>query len=193
MDCPEYLMNQSREGEIICSEQIVIDDLCKAGKTAKAYPEIDNTPKSKESIKALDQLILNLLEPIRLHFGSLTITHGFTSQALINKVPAGIARNLDQHCAHEANSRGNRICSRDGASADIYVRGVSAGELADYIHHNLMFDRMYVYDRSAPLHISYSASRQEPVTILMLEIANQRKIPRVLRSSEVSNQLQRLK
>ena len=59
MDCPEYLMNQSREGEIICSEKIVIDDLCKAGKTAQANPEIDNTPKSKESIKALDQLILN--------------------------------------------------------------------------------------------------------------------------------------
>ena len=97
-------------------------------------------PPQYTSVKeAREAIFLNLLEPIRLHFGSLTITHGFTSQALINKVPAGIARNLDQHCAHELNSRGNRICSRDGASADIYVRGVSAGQLGEYIHQNLLF------------------------------------------------------
>ena len=112
-------MKQSRDGEVICRGRVLVRDLCAAGSTAQAYPEIDNTPKSESSVRALEGLIEQILEPIRAHFGSLTITHGFTSLELVNRVPRGVARGLDQHCSHELNTRGSRICQRDGGAGEI--------------------------------------------------------------------------
>lgn len=182
-------MKQSRDGEVVCQGCVLITDLCAAGSTAQAYPEIDNTPKSGSSIRALDGLIEHVLEPIRAHFGSLTITHGFTSLALINRVPRGVTRGLDQHCSHELNTRGNRICPRDGASADIYVAGVASGELARYVHTHLPFDRIYLYGRDCPIHVSYSPQTATRQTVLMLVGAGGKWIPRVVRSSDMSGAL----
>jgi len=178
-------MNQSRDGEVVCQGSVLVRDLCAAGSTAQAYPEIDNTPKSESSVRALEGLVEHILEPIRAHFGKLTITHGFTSLALINRVPRGVARGLDQHCSHELNTRGSRICQRDGASADIYVEGVASGELARYVHKYLPFDRMYVYGRDCPLHVSYSPQAQERQVVLMLAGAGGKRIPRVVGSSDI--------
>ena len=182
-------MNQSRDGEVVCQGRVLVTDLCAAGSTAHAHPDIDNTPKSGSSILALDGLIEHVLEPIRAHFGSLTITHGFTSLALINRVPRGVTRGLDQHCSHEINTRGNRICPRDGASADIYVGGIASGELAGYIYNHLPFDRMYLYGRDCPLHVSYSPQTAASQTVLMLVGAGGKRIPRVVRSSDISGAL----
>ena len=178
-------MQQSRDGELVCQNRILVTDLCAAGSTAQAHSEIDNTPKSELSIWALESLIEHILEPIRSHFGSLTITHGFTSLALINRVPKGVARGLDQHCSHELNTRGSRICQRDGASADIYVDGVASGELARYVYKYLPFDRMYVYGRHCPLHVSYSPHAPERQVVLMLAGAGGKRIPRVVGSSDI--------
>ena len=182
-------MNQSRDGEVVCQGKVLITDLCAAGSTAHAYPRIDNTPKSESSLRALDYLIDYILEPIRVHFGSLTITHGFTSLALINRVPRGVARGLDQHCSHELNSRGNRICPRDGASADIYVDGIASGELARYVYDHLPFDRMYLYGRDCPLHVSCSEQAVSRQTVLMRVGVGGKRIPRVVRSSDVCGAL----
>jgi hypothetical protein len=182
-------MKQSRDGEVVCQGSVLVRDLCTAGSTAQAYPEIDNTPKTESSVRALEGLVEHILEPIRAHFGSLTITHGFTSLALINRVPRGVARGLDQHCSHELNTRGSRICQRDGASADIYVAGVPSGELARYVHKYLPFDRMYLYGRDCPLHVSHSSQASERQVVLMLAGAGGKRIPRVVGSSDIHGAL----
>jgi len=182
-------LNQSRDGEVVCQGRVLVTDLCAAGSTAHAYPDIDNTPKSGSSILALDGLIEHVLEPIRAHFGSLTITHGFTSLALINRVPRGVTRGLDQHCSHEINTRGNRICPRDGASADIYVGGIASGELAGYIYNHLPFDRMYLYGRDCPLHVSHSPQGYLRQVTLMLTNRGGRRVPRTLKPRQIEREL----
>ena len=182
-------MNQSRDGEVVCQGSVLVRDLCTAGSTAQAYPEIDNTPKTESSVRALEGLVEHILEPIRAHFGSLTITHGFSSLALINRVPKGVARGLDQHCSHELNTRGNRICQRDGASADIYVAGVPSGELARYVHEYLPFDRMYLYGRDCPLHVSHSPRANLRQVTLMLTSRGGRRVPHTLRPDHVEREL----
>ena len=186
-------MNQSRDGEVVCQGKVLITDLCAAGSTAHAYPRIDNTPKSESSLRALDYLIDYILEPIRVHFGSLTITHGFTSLALINRVPRGVARGLDQHCSHELNSRGNRICPRDGASADIYVDGIASGELARYVYDHLPFDRIYLYGRDCPLHVSWSPQAPLRQVTLMLTTLAGKRVPRTIKSRQVDQELELLR
>lgn len=182
-----------RDGEVTCRSPITIDDLCIAGATAQAFSDIDNRPKSQDSIDALNSLILNILEPIRLYYGSLTITHGFTSQALVNRVPRGVAKQLDQHCAHEVNTRGKRICPRDGASADIYVNDITTSELAEYITRFLPFDRMYLYGRSTPIHISYARSSSKREVVVMAKNNSGKKTPRVIRSVDIQNEFRKLK
>ena len=174
-------MNQFRKGEVYCAAPIRLENLCSAGTTAQAFPDIDNRPKSQDSIDALNALISNILEPIRLHYGHLTITHGFTSQALINKVPSGVAKRLDQHCAHELNSRGQRICSRGGASADIYVEKITAWELVDYIRSNLVFDRIYIYGKDSPVHVSYNDLQLTSQIVVMKPTSTGRRVPIVFR------------
>lgn len=182
-------MNQSRNGEVVCQGKVLVRDLCAAGSTAQAYPEIDNTPKSESSVRALESLVEQILEPIRAHFGSLTITHGFTSLELINRVPSGVTRGLDQHCSHELNTRGSRICQRDGASADIYVAGIASGELARYVHKYLPFDRMYLYGRDCPLHVSHSPQALNRQVILMLAGAGGKRIPRMVGADKLTKVL----
>ncbi len=162
-----------------CAAPIRLENLCSAGTTAQAFPDIDNRPKSQDSIDALNALISNILEPIRLHYGHLTITHGFTSQALVNKVPSGVAKHLDQHCSHEINGRGKRICDRNGASADIYVPNVTAIDLVAYVFDHLPFDRIYYYGVENSIHISYVEGDNAGQVIQMLK-RNGRRTPRVI-------------
>ena len=162
-----------------CATPVKLENLCSAGTTAQAFPDIDNRPKSQDSIDALNALISNILEPIRLHYGHLTITHGFTSRALVNRVPSGVAKHLDQHCSHEINGRGKRICHRNGASADFYVPSVAAIELVAYVFDHLPFDRIYYYGVENPIHISYVEGDNAGQMIQMLE-RNGRRTPRVI-------------
>lgn len=182
-------MNQFRKGQVCCTTPIQLENLCAAGATAQAFSDVDNTPKSQDSTDALNALISNILEPIRTHYGQLTITHGFTSQALINKVPRGIAKRLDQHCAHEKNSRGQRICSRGGASADIYVERITAWELVEFIQSNLPFDRIYIYGKDSPIHISHNSLQLASQIIVMKPNSKGKKIPQVLRQEASINDI----
>ena len=79
----------------------------------------DNNALQPDSELALQKLSSELLAPIQQQFGSLIVTYGFTAFELLsyikNNSPGDMAPELDQHAAFELNSRGNRICKRDGA------------------------------------------------------------------------------
>ena len=183
-------MNQYRLGEISCNSKITIKDLCMAGKTANLHPEITNEPKSEDSIDALNGLIERILEPLRLHFGGLVITHGFTNAELIRKVQSGVAQKLDQHCAHELNQNGKRICERDGAAADIYVPKISSKILTKFIIEHCSFDRIYIYGDTCPVHVSYChESGQARQIVLLKESLTGRRIPQVLNATKTTDYL----
>lgn len=120
-----------------------------------------NQATDHESQQALQQLCRNLLEPVEKQFAKIIITYGFTSFDLLNYIkknsPGDMAPELDQHAAFELNSRGNRICKRDGAACDIFVAGYEnqMHVIAQYIINELPFDRLYFYGSDRPIHISF--------------------------------------
>ncbi len=119
----------------------------------------ENEPKAEQTLHYLNQLS-ELLTNIENELGKVTITYGFTSHNLLcylNKhSPGDMGPTLDQHASSELNSRGNRICKRDGASCDILVAGYEhkMDEIARYITANVNYDRLYFYGKDRPLHIS---------------------------------------
>lgn len=121
--------------------------------------KLDN-PASQSSQQQLSLLSDNLIIPIENTLGAVKITYGFTSPSLLSYIkkhnPTDMAPEIDQHAAMELNTRGNRICKRDGAACDILVEGYEnkMDVVASYIVKNLAFDRLYFYGKSAPLHIS---------------------------------------
>ncbi|WP_414628737.1 hypothetical protein [Vibrio diazotrophicus] len=121
--------------------------------------EGNNTPSSA-SLMQLEVLKQNILTPIHNSLGTLRITYGFTSHPLLRHIlkhsSGDMAPDIDQHASMEVNSRGNRICKRDGAACDFYVEGFEQRmhEVAKFICKNLEFDRLYFYGVDKPLHIS---------------------------------------
>jgi len=121
----------------------------------------ENHPIQSESQQALQQLYEQLLAPIEKQFGEISITYGFTSFELLKYIkrnsPGDMAPELDQHAAFELNSQGNRICKRDGAACDIYIKGVDnqMHVIAQYVINELPFDRLYFYGSARPIHISF--------------------------------------
>ncbi|MHC6527714.1 hypothetical protein [Vibrio proteolyticus] len=113
-----------------------------------------------QSLRQLHHLSSSILAPLKKRFGEIRITYGFTSYELIRFIlkhsPGDIAPDVDQHAAMELNSKGNRICKRDGAACDFYVQGYEQrmDEIAKYICLNLEFDRLYFYGKDRPIHVS---------------------------------------
>lgn len=120
-----------------------------------------NTPLQSGSIDALNELAKELLEPIEKQFAELNITYGFTSFELLKYIrknsPGDMAPELDQHAGFELNSKGTRICKRDGAACDIYVKGYEKRMhiIAQYVINELPFDRLYFYGSDRPIHITF--------------------------------------
>ncbi len=126
------------------------------------HPEFegDNTPTQTESTQCLIELSTKIIDVLEDKFGPVQVTYGFTNQKLLSYLkknsPKDMGPELDQHASLELNTKGNRICKRDGAACDIYVVGYEdkMDEIADYICNNLNFDRLYFYGINRPVHIS---------------------------------------
>ena len=120
-----------------------------------------NIPIKGESIGSLNNLIKHLLVPIQDNFDQITITYGFTSFELLKYIkkhsPGDMAPELDQHASFEVNSKGNRICKRDGAACDIFVEGFENQMhiIAEFVINELPFDRLYFYGSDRPIHITF--------------------------------------
>lgn len=140
-----------------CSRHLNYVDLIEVGDTFKRL-RVPNIPQQIETYTAIESLAVNLLDPIIDEFGSIDITYGFCSNELSKNIKARIAPSLDQHASFELNSRGSRICKRDGIAVDFYVTNYAQNMnvIADWIVDNLPFDRLYFYGKDRPLHLSYS-------------------------------------
>jgi hypothetical protein len=130
-----------------------------------------NQPLAEESQQALQQLCTNILFPLEEKFHEITITYGFTSFELLKYIkknsPGDMSPEIDQHAAHELNSRDNRICKRNGAACDIVVAGYEKQMhiIAQYIITELPFDRLYFYGKDRPLHVSFGSEHKRYVHV----------------------------
>lgn len=149
-----------------CGENFRFRDLIECGETWQAT-RIDNSPKRAESYNALHALAANVLDPVIDYFGMIRLTYGFASSALTRQIPARIAPALDQHAACELNRLGSPICSRQGAAVDFIVEDEDMLDVAHWIARHLPFDRMYVYGRDRPLHLSHGPDACRQVTVML--------------------------
>ncbi|MBY5993689.1 hypothetical protein [Ferrimonas balearica] len=145
---------------------------------------IDNSPKESESWDALRAISDSILLPTEERFGTIEITYGFTSFNLLRYIqgrsPGHMAPNIDQHAAHELNSRGKRICRRGGAACDIWLpqQGNDIRPAARFIASSLPFDRLYFYGDGRPLHVSYGDEHKRQV--VLMQTIRGRRMPKVV-------------
>jgi len=147
-----------------CGRYLTFRDLVECGETwaacARSATPIDNRPVQAESIEALQRLCDLVVDPVIDEFGSGDLTYGFSGRQLSNRVKRTVGRvapALDQHAAHELNSRGRPICPRGGAAVDFRVQGESSLEVARWVVNHTPFDRLYFYDEQLPIHVSATA------------------------------------
>jgi len=112
----------------------------------------------------------------------IRLTYGFCSHQLGRLIKKRVAPKLDQHAAHELNTRKNLICPRLGAAVDFIVEDEDMREVADWIAENTPFDRLYFYGEDRPIHVSYGPEqKREYVDLIVTESGRQvpkkRRIP----------------
>ena len=137
-----------------CGRHFTFRALIECGET-QAQSRLPNLPSAPETYNALFALATNILDPIIEYFGAIRLTYGFCSPMLGKLITRRVAPSLDQHASHEVNRRGRRICGRDGAACDFLVEDEDMEGVASWIAQNLPFDRMYVYGKSKPIHVSF--------------------------------------
>lgn len=168
-----------------CGTYLTYRQLIECGET-QARLRIPNLPKEADSFSALYELATKVLDPVIAYFGMVKLTYGFCSRELAKQIPARIAPELDQHAAHELNTRGRPVCTRLGAAVDFFVEHEDMLEVAEWISANTPFDRLYYYGSNNPIHVSYSANPAAEF-VEMLETSNGKRIPRVRSSKEAKS------
>lgn len=142
--------------------------------------DINNSPQSAETIKALELLVAEVLIPVERKFGALQITYGFTSAELAKHIaknsPHGTAPKLDQHAACEVNSKNNPYCKRYGAACDFIISDYknNMNLVSDWMNENLNFDRMYFYGSDRPIHISVGPDNSKFIQIMGSSLGGKR-------------------
>lgn len=162
-----------------CGRYFTFRQLIECGET-QARSGIPNLPKEPESYNALYELAINILDPVIDYFGMIRLTYGFCSPELARQIKGRIAPKLDQHAAHELNRNGKPICSRLGAAVDFIVEDEDMEEVVQWISQNLPFDRIYIYGRNKPIHLSYGDENSRQI-VEMIEGKQGRLIPKIRR------------
>ena len=170
--------------EQYCGQNFTFNDLIKCGETQTRLG-IPNIPLNPETYNALNALCTEVLDPVIDYFGSIKLTYGFCSSALSGKIKNRIAPKLDQHAAHEFNRLGKPICERLGAAVDFIVEDEDMIEVAIWIAENLKFDRIYLYGRRKPIHISNSSDQAMQITF-MVPAQNGKLIPRTCQAEKIA-------
>jgi DNA phosphorothioation-associated putative methyltransferase len=144
-----------------------IDQACGSNFTYRSFIEcgetqqrlgIDNLPLNPATYNALHDLATQILDPVIDYFGGIELTYGFCGKELGRHIHKRITPKLDQHASFELGSGGKLICDRGGAACDFIVFDEDMYEVARWIAEHLPFDRLYVYGKHSPIHVSVSAS-----------------------------------
>jgi DNA phosphorothioation-associated putative methyltransferase len=158
-----------------CGITFTYRELIECGETW-SKTRIHNAPKSPDTYNALYDLATEILDPVVDYFGAIKLTYGFASPALTKQIARNIAPKIDQHAACELDRNGRAICTRLGAAVDFLVEFEDMVEVASWISSNCAFDRLYLYGRDRPLHVSIGpqCSRE----CYLIRTAGDRRIPR---------------
>ncbi|WDD36104.1 hypothetical protein PQG02_32410 (plasmid) [Nostoc sp. UHCC 0926] len=104
----------------------------------------------------------SILIPITNKFGAekFKLTYGFCSKHLLkflNHEKSRICVKVDQHIAHERNSKGNYYSKNLGAACDFQIVGVVSTKVIGFLR-TLDFDSIYYYGKDRPVHVSWSST-----------------------------------
>lgn len=160
-----------------CGAHFRYRDFVECGETwQKLRP--DNAPREAATYNALCDLARNILDPAVDYYGSIKVTYGFASPVLTRHIDGRIAPKLDQHASCEIGPGGRHVCDRLGAAVDFIVEYEDMFEVAKWVATNCKFDRIYIYGRDRPIHVSigYQESRE----IYELVQIGKRQVPRRL-------------
>jgi hypothetical protein len=166
-----------------CSRYFKYRDLFFAGETYQRF-QPSNVPGQEDTWSHYADLATKVLDPVREHFGALTITYGFSGPELYKLIPGRISPKLDQHAGSEI-SNGKLICSRNGAAVDFFCPEVNSIAVAQWIAENLCFDRMYLYGFDKPIHVSLSAMPKQAIYFLKKSPGTGLRVPRKLKTIDL--------
>ena len=160
-----------------CGRYLTYRQLIECGETQQTTG-LSNCPKQPDSYTALYDLATYILDPVIDYFGMIRLTYGFCSHELGKHINKRVAPKLDQHAAHELNTKRNLICPRLGAAVDFIVEDENMREVADWVAENTPFDRLYFYGEDRPIHVSYGPEQKgEAIDLVMTEKGRQ--VPKV--------------
>jgi len=139
------------------SPHFTLEEMIKSQAGDRAGVDNMPSPPYRENLRAL---CLNVLEPIREHFGPVTVNSGYRGPVL-NRMVGGAASS--QHCLGEA--------------ADIEIPSMANADLARWIEANLDYDQLILecYKPGIPnsgwVHVSYKAhepNRKQELTATVI-------------------------
>ena len=160
-----------------CGQHLSYRQIIECGET-QAKTGLSNCPKQPDSYTALYDLASHVLDPVIDYFGMIKLTYGFCSHDLGKHIKGRVAPKLDQHAAHETNSKKTLICPRLGAAIDFIVEDENMREVADWVAENTPFDRLYFYGEDRPIHVSYGPEQKgEYIDLVMTESGRQ--VPKI--------------
>jgi DNA phosphorothioation-associated putative methyltransferase len=156
-----------------CGRYLTYRHFIECGETQQSTG-LPNCPQQPESYTALYDLAINILDPVIDYFGMITLTYGFCSHELGTHIRKRVAPKLDQHAAHELNTKRKPICPRLGAAVDFIVEDENMREVADWVSRNTSFDRLYFYGDNRPIHVSYAPDQKgEYIDLVITESGRQ--------------------
>jgi hypothetical protein len=160
----------------LCGRYLTYRQLIECGETQQVGG-LSNCPKQPDSYTALYELATHILDPLIDYFGMIKLTYGFCSLELGKHIKKRVAPKLDQHAAHELNTKKAPICPRLGAAVDFIVEDENMREVADWIAENTPYDRLYFYGEYRPIHVSYGPEQKgEYIDLVITDTGRQ--VPR---------------
>lgn len=145
-----------------CGKTFRYRDLIECGETWN-LTHVDNTPREPATFNALCDLARNVIDPVIDYYGSVKLTYGFASASLTRLIKGRIAPRLDQHASCEVVRGGRNICDRLGAAVDFIVEYEDMYEVAKWIAANCDYDRIYIYGKDRPIHVSIGPQNSRDV------------------------------
>jgi len=161
-----------------CGQYLTYRQLIECGET-QAMTGLPNLPKEPESYTALYELARNVLDPVTEYFGKINLSFGFCSLELAKQIPGRIAPELDQHAAHERKKNGKYVCERLGAACDFFIADEDMWEVTHWVLDNTNVDRVYIYEKDRPIHVSYSKNPARQL-VHMANTSTGKRVPKVI-------------